>query len=100
MRFTIPAFVLMSVACHADEPKLNFDPAKLCQWQSTNNSMNIDECMKLETDGKQAVAAMETTADKERVAECRTEALNFSGDSGFASYTVYAACLKDGPGSL
>jgi hypothetical protein len=100
MRFVIPALILLATAVHAEDPKLNFDIAKLCQWQAENNSMDVTECTKLETESKAAIPALEPKAEASRVADCKKEAFNFSGDSGFASYTVYEGCLKDGPGSL
>jgi hypothetical protein len=79
---------------------LKFDPAQLCAWQNTNNNMDVAECTKLETEAQTAIPPLETAADPARKDACTKEAQNFSGDSGFASYTVYAGCLKDGPGSL
>jgi hypothetical protein len=100
MHFIVPALLLLATVAHAEEPKLNFDIAKLCLWQNENNSMDIAECTKLETDAQAALPALEANAEASRVADCKKEAFNFSGDSGFASYTVYQSCLKDGPGSL
>jgi hypothetical protein len=100
MRFVVPALFLLATAVHAEDPKLNFDIPKLCLWQAENNGMDVAECTKLETDSQAAIPALEPKAEVTRVAECKKEALNFSGDSGFASYTVYEGCLKDGPGSL
>ena len=79
---------------------LNFDSAQLCAWQSSNNGMDVGECTKLEDEAKATVAELEAAADADRKTACTTEAKGFSGDSGFASYTLYAGCLKDGPGSL
>jgi hypothetical protein len=79
---------------------LKFDPAQLCAWQAANNGMDAGECAKLEDDAKSSIAALEGAADADRKSACMTEAQGFSGDSGFASYTVYAGCLKDGPGNL
>ncbi len=79
---------------------LNFDIAKLCDWQNKNNSMDVAECTTLETEAQKTVADLEAKADAKRKEDCTTEARSYSGDSGFASYTVYAGCLKDGPGSL
>lgn len=79
---------------------LKFDPAQLCAWQAANNGMDVGECTKLEDEAKSSLAELEGTADADRKASCVNEAKGFSGDSGFASYTVYAGCLKDGPGSL
>ena len=78
---------------------LNFDPAKLCAWQATNNGMDLAECGKFEDESKAAIPELEAKADAARKDACVTETKNFSGDSTFASYTVYVACLKDGPGS-
>jgi hypothetical protein len=79
---------------------LNFDSAQLCAWQSANNGMDVGECTKLEDEAKTSVADLEATVDADRKSACMDEAKGFSGDSGFASYTLYAGCLKDGPGSL
>jgi hypothetical protein len=79
---------------------LNFDPAQLCAWQATNNGMDVAACTQLEDDSKGMIASLEGTADADRKTACEAEAKNFSADSGFASYTVYAGCLKDGPGNL
>ena len=84
----------------ADTSELTFDPAKLCDWQKANNNMNVEECLKLEDEAKAAMVKLETEAEQARKDECVAEAKNFSGDSGFASYTVYTECLKKGPGSL
>jgi hypothetical protein len=100
MRFALIALLLTSSTAFADDAPLNFDTAKLCQWQNENNSMDVTECVKLEDDAKATVADLESKADGKRKEDCTTEAKNFSGDSGFASYTLYAGCLKDGPGSL
>jgi hypothetical protein len=100
MRFVVPALILLVTAAHAEDPKLNFDIPKLCQWQAENNSMDVAECIKLETESRAAIPALEPKAEAIRVAECKKEAFNFSGDSDFASYTVYEGCLKDGPRSL
>lgn len=79
---------------------LNFDTAKLCDWQNKNNGMDVAECTTLETEAQKSIAGLEAKADAKRKQDCQTETGNYSGDSGFASYTVYAGCLKDGPGSL
>jgi hypothetical protein len=79
---------------------LKFDPAQLCAWQKANNNMDEAECSKLETEAQAKVADLEKAADATRKDECTKEAQNFSGDSGFASYTVYATCLEKGPGNL
>jgi hypothetical protein len=79
---------------------LNFDPAQLCAWQSSNNGMDVAECTQLEDEGKTAVAELEPAVDADRKTACVAEAQGFAGDSGFASYTLYAGCLKDGPGNL
>jgi hypothetical protein len=90
----IPVLLLAAASSAAADP--NFDPAKLCQWQNENNGMDVTECMKLEEDGKSAVEA--AAADKARMAVCDKEAGDFAKDSGFASYAIYADCLKKGPG--
>ena len=97
------ALVLMALAIPtsalAGIETLNFDPAKLCAWQAANNGMDLAECSKFEIESKAAIPALEAKADAARKDACVTETKNFSGDSTFASYTVYVACLKDGPGS-
>jgi hypothetical protein len=90
----------MSVAPALAQEGLRFDPPQLCAWQASNNGMDVGECTKLEDDAKSLVSGLETTADANRKSACLAEARNFSSDSGYASYTVYAGCLKDGPGSL
>jgi hypothetical protein len=99
MKYIVIALSLLaSPALAADG--LNFDPAQLCAWQASSNGMDVGECTKLEDDARSTVPDLETSADADRKTACLAEAKNFSGDSGFASYTVYAGCLKDGPGSL
>jgi hypothetical protein len=100
MRFilAIAAFTLVTPAFAAEQP-LPFDVAKLCQWQHDNNSMDMAECTTMEEGSKATLADVTAKADAARVVDCNKEALAYSGDSGFASYTVYATCLKDGPGS-
>jgi hypothetical protein len=97
-------FIAALAACIAlpaqAQDTLNFDIGKLCQWQFDNNSMDLQECAEMETSSKEFVEAHDAQATAERRAECRKEALSYAGDSGFTSYTVYAACLKDGPGAL
>jgi hypothetical protein len=99
MRLAVLALVLLATPAAATPSSLTFDIAKLCQWQHDNNSMAIAECTRLEQEAQQTLPALASAADKERLDACETEAKSFSGDSGFASYTVYAACLKDGPGN-
>jgi hypothetical protein len=96
------AFIAIVAASRAmaDSSTLSFDPPKLCEWQQANNNMNTAECLKLEEESKAAMADLEAAADQARKDECLEEAKNFSGDSGYASYTVYAECLKNGPGNL
>ena len=100
MRLALIALFLSATSAFAQDAPLNFDTAKLCQWQNINNSMDVAECTKLEDDAKATVVDLESKADAKRKEDCTTEAKNFSVDSGFASYTLYAGCLKDGPGSL
>jgi hypothetical protein len=100
MRLALITLMLSTAAALADDVPLNFDIAKLCKWQLTNNSMEIAECTKLEDEAKTLTPELETKADAQRKADCATEAKNFALDSGFASYTLYAGCLKEGPGSL
>ncbi len=85
-------------ATPAPAAALNFDVDKLCAWQAEHNGMDAGECSKLENDAKGALASLEGSADPARKDECAKEAENYSGDSGFASYTVYTECLKNGPG--
>jgi hypothetical protein len=92
--------LIVTPALAQDAVQLNYDIAKLCEWQKTNNAMDVAECTKLETEAQASVAELEAKADVKRRDDCVTETRNYSGDSGFASYTVYAGCLKDGPGSL
>jgi flagellar motility protein MotE (MotC chaperone) len=97
--FLLVAAVIAAPAL-AQSGALTFDPAQLCGWQEKNNGMNRDECLKLEDEAKAALAELESKAEQARKDECQAEAKNYSGDSGFASYTVFAECLKNGPGSL
>ena len=94
------ALIAIVAPAMADTSELVFDPAKLCAWQATNNGMDVVECSKLEDEGKAALTELEGKAEQTRKDECVAEAKSFSGDSGFASYTVYTGCLKNGPGSL
>ena len=95
------AFLLLcSAPAIAGDAVLKFDIARLCEWQATNNSMNPQECGKLETAAQAALPLLEQKADDERKKSCTKETGSFSGDSGYASYWVYANCLKDGPGAL
>ena len=102
MRKFLLATLLLATPAFAQDapPPLNFDIAKLCEWQNKNNSMDVAECTGMESEAQKTIAGLETKADAKRKEECTAEARNYSGDSGFASYTVYAGCLKDGPGSL
>ena len=100
MRLALIALLLTATSALAEDGPLNFETTKLCQWQNENNSMDVAECTKLEDDAKATVGDLEAKADDKRKQDCTTEAKNFSVDSGFASYTLYAGCLKDGPGSL
>lgn len=100
MKYLVLAFALVATPAFAEPAGLNFDPAQLCAWQASNNGMDSNECAKLEDDARDSLASLESSADEARKEQCTAEAKSFSSDSGFASYTVYAACLKDGPGSL
>ena len=103
MKTTIAVLMLAATASFASAQStllLKFDPAQLCAWQNANNNMDVAECTKLETEALASIPTLETASDQARKDACSKEAENFSGDSGFASYTVYASCLKDGPGSL
>lgn len=99
MKYMIIALAFLATPALAQDA-LKFDPPQLCAWQASNNGMDVSECTKLEDDAQAMVTELETTADADRRTACVAEAKSFSGDSGFASYTVYAGCLKDGPGSL
>ncbi len=100
LRFAMPVLLLIASPAMAGNEELKFDIAKLCEWQATNNAMNPVECSKLEQEAQNAVPMLEKAVDNERKKACVTETTNFSGDAGFASYWVYANCLKDGPGAL
>jgi hypothetical protein len=100
MRLTIAVLAAFIALPAQAQDRLNFDIEKLCQWQFDNNSMDLQECAEMENSSKEYVEANEVQATAERRAECEKEALSYAGDSGFTSYTVYATCLKDGPGSL
>lgn len=100
MRLIVLALFLSTASAFAETPALKFDTEKLCQWQQTNNSMELAECTKLEDEAKAKLADLEAKADLKRQQDCILEANNFSIDSGFASYTLFTVCLKDGPGSL
>ena len=100
MRYAIAAALLFSIAPAQAQTELNFDIAKLCEWQAANNGMDVAECTKLEESAKAEQAGLETSVDASRKNECIAEAQNYSGDSGFASLTVYVQCLKNGPGNL
>jgi hypothetical protein len=99
LKYLVLGLGLLATPAVAQEG-LNFDSAQLCAWQSANNGMDAGECAKLEDEAKTAVADLEATVDADRKSACMVEAKGFSGDSGFASYTLYAGCLKDGPGNL
>ncbi len=99
-KYAILTLALLASPAAAGADELKFNPDRLCQWQAANNSMDAGECGKLEDEAKAQIAELEGTADGERKSACVTEAQGFAVDSGFASYTVYAGCLKDGPGSL
>lgn len=98
LKYAIFAFGFMALPAIAQEG-LKFDPAQLCAWQAANNGMDATECTQLEDDAKASIASLETSADPSRKETCIAEAKDFAGDPGFASYAVYAGCLKDGPGS-
>jgi hypothetical protein len=100
MRIALIFLVLSTTAAFARDSVLEFDTAKLCEWQNKNNSMDISECTKLEDEAKSKLSELESKTDATRKTDCIAEAKNFSTDSGFASYTLYVGCLKDGPGSL
>jgi hypothetical protein len=100
MRLALFALILSASAAIAEAPVLNFDTAKLCQWQHDNNSMDVAECTKLEDDAKATIADLESKADAKLKDDCLNEGTKIAIDSGFASYTLYAGCLKDGPGNL
>jgi hypothetical protein len=99
MKYAIFALALLATPALAADG-LNFDPAALCSWQSSNNGMDVGECTKLEDEARASVAGLESSTDADRKNSCVAEAKNFAGDSGFASYAIYAGCLKDGAGKL
>ncbi len=96
LKYIVLGFGLMVAPAFAQDT-LKFDSARLCAWQSANNGMDVDECSKLEDEGKTLVAEFEGSVDADRRIACVAEGNSFAGDSGFASYTLYASCLKDGP---
>lgn len=98
--YRVFAILLLTASPALAQDGLNFDIAKLCEWQSKNNAMDLAECTKMESEAQKAQAELEGKADAKRKEECFTEAKNYSGDSGFASHTVYTQCLKNGPGNL
>jgi hypothetical protein len=100
MRHTLIALLIMSSPVLAQDAALVYDTAKLCAWQNANNGMDIAECTKLENEAEATIAELEKTAGAERKEECVAEARSYSGDSGFASFTVYSECLKSGPGNF
>ncbi len=100
MRALAVVILVLSANVAQAADALTFDIPRLCQWQFDNNSMDIAECTALETESKSYVEANEGKVSAERHDACVAEARSFSGDSGYASYTVYATCLKDGPGSF
>jgi hypothetical protein len=99
LKYLVLSFGLLSVPALAQDT-LTFDSARLCAWQAANNGMDAGECAKLEDEGKAIVAELEGSVDADRKTACVAEGNSFAGDSGFASYTLYASCLKDGPGNL
>jgi hypothetical protein len=99
MKYAIFALALCATPAFA-AGGLKFDPAELCAWQASNNGMDVGECTKLEDEAKDTVAGLESTVNADRRDACVAEVKNFAGDSGFASYAIYAGCLKDGAGSL
>lgn len=100
MRYLVAiALLLLAVPAQA-QTELNFDIAKLCDWQVANNGMDVAECTKLEEEAMASQTGLENSVDAERKNQCVAEAQNYSGDSGFASHTVYVQCLKNGPGNL
>jgi hypothetical protein len=65
------AFALLATPAMAQDAGLNFDPAQLCAWQSANNGMDTNECVKLEEDAKISLAELETSADAPRCARLK-----------------------------
>ncbi len=100
MKYAIFALTLLATPVLAQDASLNFDPPQLCAWQASNNGMDVASCSALEDESKAMLAELETTADADRKSVCVAQAKDFSANSGFASYAIYAGCLKDGPGSL
>ena len=99
-KYALLLLAVIATPAFAGTEDLKFNPAKLCEWQAANNSMDATECGKLENEAEAQISSLEGAADDARKSACVTEAKGFAVDSGFASYTVYAGCLKDGPGSL
>ena len=100
MRIIFVAVLLFSAVPAQAQTDLNFDIAKLCEWQAANNGMDVGECTKLEEEAKAAQGSLENSTEADRKNECVAEAQNYSGDSGFASHTVFVQCLKNGLGNL
>jgi hypothetical protein len=98
MKYVFFALGLLATPALAQEG-LKFDPAQLCAWQNANNGMDINECVKLEDEAQSLVAELQTSVAADRKSACEAEAQSFAADSGFASYSTYGGCLKDGPGS-
>lgn len=100
MKFALSLLALLATPAFAQDAALNFNPEKLCQWQQANNSMDPAECTKLENESKASVPELEGKADAATKQACADKVQGYAKDSGFASYTLYANCLKDGPDSI
>jgi hypothetical protein len=63
-----------------------YDPNKLGAWLDAHNGMNGEEFLALEEEARLRMAGLERKAK------------NYSGNSRFASYTVYTERLMNEPG--
>ncbi len=99
MRYVVPALLLLSTSALADSTMLKFDTASFCAWQKDHNQIAVDDCSKVENESKAQLANLESKADSKRKDECTAAATLAGEEAGFASYTVYTSCLRDGPGA-
>ena len=99
MRYFIPALLLLSTSALADATALKFDTAKFCTFQKDHNQMALEDCTKVEDDAKATLTDLEGKADAKRKDDCTVATKAASEEAGFASYTVYTDCLKNGPGA-
>ncbi len=75
MRKLLLATLLLATPAIAQDapPPLNFDIAKLCEWQNKNNSMDVAECTGMESEA--AVDAMVAKLGDKAIAQV-TDLLN------------------------